>query len=61
MLSSLDDFKANKITEIINELYDSGDILEKPRKSKTPGAFSLMRHIIKLKNKILMSGVLSRI
>lgn len=61
IILSLNVFKVDKITEIINEIYESGDILENPRKSKTPGAFSLTRHIIKLKNKILMNGAPSRI
>lgn len=62
MFTTSGDFRINKITEVINEMYDSGNIPEDPSKSifiplpKKPGAnkcelrrtISLISHITKL-------------
>ncbi len=68
MLTSLEEFGIEKLTEIVNEIYDSGEIPEDLSKSifialpKKPGAvdcelhrtISLMSHIIKIILRIIM-------
>ena len=75
MLTALDDFGIKKITELINEIYNSGEIPEELSRSifialpKKPGAnecglhrtISLMSHITKLLIRILMNRARSRI
>ena len=75
MLEALDDYGLEKLTELINEIYDSGDIPEDLSKSifialpKKAGAtecelhrtISLMSHIIKVVLRIIMTRVRNKI
>ncbi|XP_042883267.1 uncharacterized protein LOC122260182 [Penaeus japonicus] len=75
MIKALDEFGIDKMTEVINEIYDSGEIPEELSKSifialpKKPGAIecelhrtiSLMSHIIKIILRIIMERARSRI
>ena len=75
MVSALDDFGLQKLTECLNEIYDTGEIPEELSKSifialpKKAGAIecelhrtiSLMSHIIKILLRIIMLRARSRI
>ncbi len=75
MITALEEFGIEKITEISNQIYDSGDIPEDLCKSvfialpKKPGAvecalhrtISLMSHVIKIILRIIMARARSRI
>ena len=71
LIKSLEEFGVEKLTELLNEVYDTGDIPEDMSKSifialpKKPGAtecgmhrtISLMSHITKILLKILLNRV----
>ena len=75
MLTALEEFGIEKLTDLVNEIYDSGDIPEDLSKSifitlpKKPGAVecelhrttSLMSHITKLLLRIVMQRARKRI
>ena len=75
MLTSLEEYGVSKVTDIINEIYDTGEITEDLCSSisiglpKKPGAvecelnrtISMMSHIIKLILRIIMEKACSRI
>ena len=75
MIMALDEFGIEKLTEVINEIYDSGEIPEELSKSifialpKKPGTIecvlhrtiSLMSHIIKIILKVVMARSRNRI
>ena len=75
MIVALKDFGIEKLTEVLNEVYDSGEIQEDLSKSisialpNKPGAIecelhrtiSLMSHVIKILLRILMMRARSRI
>ena len=75
MITSLEEYGVSKVTDIINEIYDTGEIPEDLCRSifrtllKKPGAvecelhrtISLMSHITKLILRIIMERVCSRI
>ena len=75
MVTALDDFGIEKLTEVTNEIYESGEIPEDLSKSifialpKKPGAtecelhrtISLMSHIIKIILKVIMARARNKI
>ena len=75
LIKSLEEFGINKLTEILNEMYESGNLPDDLLKSvfitlpKKPGAveceayrtISLMSHVIKILLRILMTRLRSKL